>query len=95
LMRILRAIVESATDFLATGVANLLHDVVTLPKRRREGVVRVMAGRPRGATCRPLKRRLSGERSPLGQCGRASLLVDLAGDEMALVIEMVVDLGVN
>ena len=33
--------------------------------------------------------------APLGQCGRASLLVDLPGDEMPLLIEMVVDLGVN
>src|SRR5208337_703620 len=40
---------------------------------------------------RPLGR----EGAPLGQCRRASLLVDLAGDEMALLIEMVVDLGVN
>ena len=32
---------------------------------------------------------------PLRQCGRASLLVDLPGDEMPLLIEMVVDLGVN
>ena len=35
------------------------------------------------------------EGAPLGQFGRASLLVDLAGDEVALPIEMVVDLGVN
>src|SRR5208337_5112189 len=40
---------------------------------------------------RPLGR----EGAPLGQCRRASLLVDLTGDEMALLIEMVVDLGVN
>src|SRR5208337_727040 len=40
---------------------------------------------------RPLGR----EGAPLGQCRRASLLVDLAGDDMALLIEMVVDLGVN
>ena len=42
-----------------------------------------------------LKRHSSREGAPLGQCGRASLLVNLAGDEMALLIEMVVDLGVN
>ena len=41
------------------------------------------------------KRPLGREGAPFGQCGRASLLVDLAGDEMALLIEMVVDLGVN
>ena len=32
---------------------------------------------------------------PLGQRGRASVLVNATGDEMALLIEMVVDLGVN
>ncbi len=41
------------------------------------------------------KRRLSGDGAPLGQRGRAPLFVDLAGDEMALLIEMVVDLGMN
>jgi hypothetical protein len=30
---------------------------------------------------------------PLGQCGRASVLVNVTGDEMALLIEMVVDLA--
>ena len=38
---------------------------------------------------------LGREGAKFGPCGRASLLVDLAGDEMALLIEMVVDLGVN
>ena len=33
--------------------------------------------------------------APFRRCGRASLLVNLPGDEMALLIEMVVDLGVN
>ena len=33
--------------------------------------------------------------APLRQCGRASLCVNLPGDEMPLLIEMVVDLGVN
>ena len=33
--------------------------------------------------------------APLGQCSRAPVLVDLPGDEMPLLIEMVVDLGVN
>ena len=32
--------------------------------------------------------------APLRQCGRASLLVYVPGDEMPLLIEMVVDLGV-
>jgi hypothetical protein len=38
---------------------------------------------------------LSRERAPLRQCNRASLLVNLPGDEMPLLIELVVDLGVN
>jgi hypothetical protein len=46
------------------------------------------------------KRRLSNgdlrsKGAPLGQGSRASLLVDLPRDEMALLIELVVDLGVN
>ena len=49
----------------------------------------------RGATRPPSSDIQGGEGAPLGQCGRASLLVDLAGDQMALVTEMVVDLGVN
>ena len=35
------------------------------------------------------------EGAPLGQSSRASLLVDWPRDEMALLIEVVVDLGVN
>ena len=35
------------------------------------------------------------ERAPLGQGSRASLLVDLPRDEMALLIELVVHLGMN
>ena len=35
------------------------------------------------------------ESAPLNQGSRASLLVDLPRDEMALLIELVVDLGVN
>ena len=42
-----------------------------------------------------LKLRLGHKSMPLGQCGRASVLVNVTGDEMALLIEMVVDLGVN
>jgi hypothetical protein len=58
--------------------------------------IRVTAGRQRARrNTRTLKRNSSREGAPLGQCGGASLLVDLAGDEMALVVEMVVDLGVN
>ena len=35
------------------------------------------------------------ESMPLGQGSRASLLVDLPRDEMTLLIELVVELGVN
>jgi hypothetical protein len=35
------------------------------------------------------------EGAPLGQGSRAPLLVDLPRDEMALLIELVVDLGMN
>ena len=38
---------------------------------------------------------LSSERAPLSQGSRASLLVDLPRDKMPLLIELVVDLGVN
>ena len=55
------------------------------------------SGRPRmaqHAQTRP-KRPLSRESAPLGQCAGSSLFVDLASDEMALLIEVVVDLGMN
>ena len=48
-----------------------------------------------GRSTRRPKRRLGREGAPLGQRGGAPLFVDLAGDEMALLIEMVVDLGMN
>ena len=35
------------------------------------------------------------ESAPLGQGGRASLLVDLPRDEVALLIELVLHLGMN
>jgi hypothetical protein len=38
---------------------------------------------------------LRGEGAPLRQRNRASLLVNLPGDEMPLLIEMIMDLGVN
>ena len=53
------------------------------------------ASSTRSATCPLASDDLRCKGAPLGQCGRASLLVHLAGDEMALLIEMVVDLGVN
>src|SRR5208337_3378462 len=53
------------------------------------------ASSTRSATCPLASDDLRCKGAPLRQCGRASLLVHLAGDEMALLIEMVVDLGVN
>ncbi len=53
------------------------------------------ASSTRSATCPLASGDLRCKGAPLGQRGSASLLVDLAGDEMALLIEMVVDLGVN
>jgi hypothetical protein len=35
------------------------------------------------------------KRPPLGQCSRASLLISLPGDEIALLIEMIVDMSMN
>jgi hypothetical protein len=46
------------------------------------------------STPRP-KRPLGRESAPLGQCAGSSLFVDLASDEMALLIEVVMDLGMN
>ena len=48
-----------------------------------------------GRSKRRPKRRFGREGAPLGQRGGAPLFVNLAGDEMALLIEMVVDLGMN
>ena len=48
-----------------------------------------------GRSTRRPKRRLGREGAPLGQRGGAPLFVSLAGDEMTLLIEMVVDLGMN
>ena len=39
--------------------------------------------------------RLAYEAAPLGQCGRASLFVELSSNEMPLLIEMIMDLSVN
>jgi hypothetical protein len=48
-----------------------------------------MAWQPRA--CQSLSR----EAAPLDQRGRASLFVNLAGHEMTLLVEMIVDLRVN
>ena len=45
-----------------------------------DGFVRVTAGRLRVAQHATLKRHSSREGAPLGQCGRASLLVNSAGN---------------
>ena len=44
---------------------------------------------------RPDPRPSGREGAPLGQRGGAPLFVNLAGDEMALLVEMVVDLGLS
>jgi hypothetical protein len=62
------------------------------------GAVKAMRG-SHGFAHEAKRRRSSGDLgskgAPLGQGRRASLLVDLPRDEMALLIELVVDLGVN
>ena len=68
---------------------------INLGEIDREGFVRLTTGRLRMAQHAQTQSALGRKSAPFGQCGRASLLVDLAGDEMALLIEMVVDLGVN
>jgi hypothetical protein len=60
----------------------------------QRGVVRVTAIRGRVAR-QALSQAMIRKSAPLRQCGRASLLVDLPSDEMAILIEMVVDLGMN
>jgi hypothetical protein len=70
-------------------------DGAVLPKLTVAGLVRATAvacgwpTRPLVGGC------LRHKRPPLRQCSRASLLVVLPGDEMPLLIELVVDLGVN
>ncbi len=64
-----------------------LEETLALSEQRQVVCVGRSTGRP--------KRRLGREGAPLGQRGGAPLFVNLAGDEMALLIEMVVDLGMN
>jgi hypothetical protein len=48
--------------------------------------------------CRSLpesERQLGSESAPLGQRDRTSLFENVVGDEMAALVEMVADLGVN
>jgi hypothetical protein len=72
------------------------------PRACWESEVNIFGGRCQGNAvfAHEAKRRLSSndlrrKGAPLGQGSRASLLVDLPRDEMALLIELVVDLGVN
>ena len=64
-----------------------------LPTRR--GVVKVTGFTDALDDTPARKRRLRGKCAPLRQRNRASLLVNLPGDEMPLLIEMILDLGVN
>ena len=71
-----------------------------LANRSRGSAARAALSEQRQVVCvgrstRRPKRRLGREGAPLGQRGGAPLFVNLAGDEMALLIEMVVDLGMN
>ena len=62
-----------------------------LPRRRQSnGDLRT-----RSATSSFASNDLRRKGAPLRQCGRASLLVDLPGDKVPLLIEMIVDLSVN
>jgi hypothetical protein len=61
---------------------------------RFPGVVEVTAFADR-ATHPLASDALRGKGAPLRQCNRASLLVNLLGDEMPLLIEEIMDLGVN
>ena len=76
-----RQLGEEALDGIEPGAVLALSE-------QRQGVC---VGR---STRRP-KWRLGREGAPLGQRGGAPLFVNLAGDEIALLIEMVVDLGMN
>jgi hypothetical protein len=42
-----------------------------------------------------VKRSFGREGLPLGQCGRASFSIEIAADEVALLIEVVVERGVG
>jgi hypothetical protein len=61
----------------------------------RSGVVKVTGFTAAQGDTPFVTNALRGKCAPLRQCHRASLLVNLPGDEMPLLIEMVVDLGVN
>ena len=62
---------------------------------KAEGFVRVTAGLYAWRSTPRPKRPLGREGAPLGQRAGSSLFVNLASDEMALLIEMVVDLSMN
>jgi hypothetical protein len=79
--------------FLENGVSG--HGLLRFVHLARQGVVKV-TGFTDALDARPLASdALRGKCAPLRQCNRASLLVNLPGDEMPLLIEMILDLGVN
>jgi hypothetical protein len=81
------------TSAVARGVRPLRKTTSVL--MRLPGVVKVTTSPMRRAT-RPLASdALPCKGAPLGQRDRASLLVNPPGDEIPLLIEMIVDLGVN
>jgi hypothetical protein len=65
------------------------------PPIRSNGTVKVTGFTTHWATRLLASDALRGKCAPLRQCNRASLLVNLPGDEMPLLIEMILDLGVN
>ena len=78
---------------VAGGAIGRLHSGIST--RWPSGIVKV-TGFTDAQDTRPLvSDALRGKGAPLRQCNRASLLVNLPGDEMPLLIEMIVDLGVN
>ena len=66
-----------------------------VPFNPLKGFVKVPAVVCAWRDCLPANGDLRHEGAPLRQRGRASLFVDLPCDEMALLIELVVHLGMN
>jgi hypothetical protein len=64
-------------------------------QRYQDGVVKVTGERLRWAESPRNLQRLGGESAPPGQRVSASLFENIAAVEMALLIKVVVDLGVN
>jgi hypothetical protein len=91
-----RGIVGETPNLAARLQAIAEPDTVVIPEgtRRRQSQSN---GKPSASSvvCPNPGASLGNESAPLGQRGRTSVLVNYAGDEMALLIEMVVDLRVN